>query len=157
MALAGPQGTVRYPIRAPNEHSPRTEIMEKSLALFFYCYQSVVHLQSSLSPSLHSPQLSVFFFFSFRVLFTLHPSTAAPLRPSYPASCFPHLFPRGRVICWVQKEGGGWLYPSKPPYYLPRFFSSVLSVSLFSPLCSQSSVSALHKNGATKARETGAE
>lgn len=108
MALAGPQGTVRYPIRAPDEHSPRTEIMEKSLALFFYCYQSVVHLQSSLSLSLHSPQLSVFFFLSFRVLFTLHPSTAAPsvrltLRPVFPP------LPRGSVICGTQKEGGGGL------------------------------------------------
>lgn len=75
MVLPGPQGTVQYPIRAPNEHSLHTEIMEKSLALFFYCYQSVVHLQSSPSLSLHSPQLSVF---SFCVLFTPYLSTTAP-------------------------------------------------------------------------------
>lgn len=75
MVLPGPQGTVQCPIRAPNEHSLHTEIMEKSLALFFYCYQSVVHLQSSLSLSLHSPQLSVSSFVSFL------PSICPPLPP----------------------------------------------------------------------------
>jgi len=44
MALLGPQGKAQYPIGAPNEHSLHIKIMEKSLALFFYCYQSVVHL-----------------------------------------------------------------------------------------------------------------
>lgn len=125
MALAGPQGTVRYPIRAPNEHSPRTEIMDKSLALFFYCYQSVVHLQSSPSLSLHSPQLSVFF--PPPVLFTLHPSTAAPsvrltLRPVFPP------LPRGSVVCGAQREGRrrvSFIHQSPPtrcPGFSPLFY-----------------------------------
>lgn len=48
MGLPGPQGTVQYTVRAPNESTLHTMIMERALALFFYCYQSVMHLQSSI-------------------------------------------------------------------------------------------------------------
>lgn len=74
MALPGPQGTVQYPIRAPNEHALHTKIMEKSLALFFYCYQSVVHLASALSLTpVPSPLCSPFF-----CPFYFYVSTSAP-------------------------------------------------------------------------------
>lgn len=115
MVLPGPQGTVQYPIRAPNEHSLHTEIMEKSLALFFYCYQSVVHLQSSLSLSLHSPQLSVF---SLCVLFTLYLSTTAPSVDLTLCSVFP---PCGVESDLWDTRGGELALSIKAPSYLLWF------------------------------------
>lgn len=109
MALAGPQGAVRYPIRAPNEHSRRTEIMEKSLALFFYCYQSVVHLQSSLSLSLHSPQLSVFFSPSRSVSFLPSIRPPLPLLSVLPSVLFSHLCGAGVWFVERKRRGGGGL------------------------------------------------
>lgn len=87
MVLPGPQGTVQYPIRAPDEHSLHTKIMEKSLALFFYCYQSVVHLPSYLSLTLLLSAPSSLFFCPFYPL-SGHP---CPLCRSHPLSCFPTL------------------------------------------------------------------
>lgn len=85
MVLPGPQGTVQYPIGAPNEHTLHTKIMEKSLALFFYCYQSVVHLQSSLSltPLSRAPSSL------FSCPFYLYLSTSAAVSISPPVLFFP--------------------------------------------------------------------
>lgn len=81
MVLPGLQGTVQCPIGAPNEHTLHTKIMEKSLALFFYCYQSVVHLQSS--PSL-TPLSELF-----SCPFYLYLSTSASVSISPPVLFFP--------------------------------------------------------------------
>lgn len=149
MVLPGPQGTVQYPIRAPNEHSLHTKIMEKSLSLFFYCYQSVVHLQSSLSLTPLPPTLSSLFFCPFYPL-SVHP---CPLCRSHTLFCFPTL--QCGAICGIQgEEGFGFIHQS---FILSALVSPlVLAMSLFSLLCKQSSLSML-KNGAmaTTARAEG--
>lgn len=98
MVPPGPQGTVQYPIGAPNEHSLRTKIMEKSLALFFYCYQSVVHLQGSLSftpLSSQSPLFSRPFY-----LYLPTPTTTRTVDFTLP-SCFPPPW------CLILRDTGG--------------------------------------------------
>lgn len=134
MVLPGPQGTVQYPIGAPNEHLLHTKIMEKSLALFFYCYQGMVHLQSSLSLT---PLSSQFPLFPSVLPLSVHP---CPLCRSLPLSCFPTL-PCG---LWFVGYKGRRVYPSKL-HPICSGFSSVLSMSPFSLLCKQSLLSMLKK------------
>lgn len=126
MVLPGLQGTVQCPIGAPNEHTLHTKIMEKSLALFFYCYQSVVHLQSS--PSL-TPLSELRVLFS--CPFYLYLSTSASVSISPPVLFFP-------LVVWSLIYGiqgkDGQLYPSKPRPICSGF-TFVLSVSLLSLLC----------------------
>lgn len=132
MVLPCPRGTVQHPIGAPSEHALHTKIMEKSLALFFYCYQSVVHLQSSTSLApLSVPSLSVLF-----------DSICPPLTPPlWISPCILHLAV-WRLICEVEEEEEGQLYPLK---LHPFCFASVLSMSPFSLLWEQSSLSMLKK------------
>ncbi len=114
MMLLAPQGTVLYPIGAPNEHSLHTKIMEKSLALFFYCYQSVVHLQSSLSltplPLALSSLLSI--------PFTLYLSTPAP---SVDLTLCPVFPPCSVETDLWDTRGGGLALSIKAPSYLLWF------------------------------------
>lgn len=127
MVLPGLQGTVQCPIGAPNEHTLHTKIMEKSLALFFYCYQSVVHLQSSPSLTPLSRALSSLF----SCPFYLYLSTSASVSISPPVLFFP-------LVVWSLIYGiqgkDGQLYPSKPRPICSGF-TFVLSVSLLSLLC----------------------
>lgn len=138
MVLPGPQGTVQYPIGAPNEHSLHRKIMEKSLALFFYCYQSVVHLQSSLSLTpLPSAPSSLFFCPFYLYVSTPAHSVDLTLCPVFPPCCV------WSLICGIQGKEGQ-LYSSKL-HPICSGFPSVLSMSLFSLLCKQSSLSMLKK------------
>ncbi len=112
MVLPGPQGTVQYPIGAPNEHSLHTKIMEKSMALFFYCYQSVVHLQNSLPLTpLPSAPSSLFFCPFYLSLSTLAPSVNLTFTSVFPP----------RVVesdLWDTREGGLALSIKAPCYLL---------------------------------------
>lgn len=118
MVLPGLQGTVQCPIGAPNEHTLHTKIMEKSLALFFYCYQSVVHLQSS--PSL--TPLSELRVRSFPVLFTSICPRLPPCR-SHPLSSFSRLWCgvwftgyKGRMVSFIHQS------PVLSALVLPLFY-----------------------------------
>lgn len=114
MVLPGPQGTVQYPIGAPNEHALHTKIMEKSLALFFYCYQSVVHLQSALSLTPVPSALCSLFFCPFY----FYVSTPAPYVDLTLCPVFP---PCGEESdLWDTKEGQLAL-SIKAPFYLLWF------------------------------------
>ena len=137
MVLPGPQGTVQYPIRAPNEHSPRTKIMEKSLALFFYSYQSMVHLQSSLSAIPLPSALSSSLFLS------LLPSMRPPLPPLSISTCvlFSHLD-------LLDTGGGGLALSVKAPSYLLCFFSPLFYAWAYSAYCVCSHHWACLKSGA---------
>lgn len=111
MVLPGPRGTVQYPIRAPSEHSQLTKIMEKSVALFFCCYQSVVHSQGFLLLLALPSTLS--FLFSCPSCLPLPPlSISAPV-------LFSHLA-MWKLIRAIQKVEG-LLYPSKLHPYLLCF------------------------------------
>lgn len=126
----------------------RREIMDEFLGLIlFRCYQSVVHLQRSPSLSLHPHPDPTHTHFP-RVPFTLHPSKRLPA-PCVFAVLFSSMRPTRPGDCDLRNSKGGergWFYPSKPahpPHLLPGPVSPPLfcAMSLFSPLCSQPSVS----------------
>lgn len=118
MVLPGLQGTVQCPIGAPNEHTLHTKIMEKSLALFFYCYQSVVHLQSSpsLTPLSRAPSSL------FSCPFYLYLSTSASVSISPPVLFFPLVVwsliygYKGRMVSFIHQS------PVLSALVLPLFY-----------------------------------
>ncbi|MEQ2237145.1 hypothetical protein ILYODFUR_020176 [Ilyodon furcidens] len=115
-----PQGTMQYPMVAPDEHALHTKIMEKSLALFFYCYQSVVHLQSSLSLLLLS-----FHFLLFSALFT---SIWLPSPQSSPPPCWSNPLFFHRVVwfllCEIQQKGVKFIHQNSYLSLLIFFLSA---------------------------------
>lgn len=136
MALPGPQGTVQYSTRAPTERSLHTEIMEKSPSLFFYRYQSMVHLHRSMSLAPLGSQLPLFFPF--------YPQSPTPPPPSPSISSsvlLPHLAVWS-LVCGMQ---GGIGFSFSFSHAVRSGFDSVLSMSLFSLLCEEPLWSALRK------------
>lgn len=133
--LPWPAGYSAASFGAANGRALLTMIMDKSLPLFFYCYQSMVHLQSSLSFTLLSPHIPFF-----PCPFYLYLSTPAPLLIA-PTAFFTLLL----SVCFVRykEKGVSFIHQSSILSNLIFLSPSVIAKSLFGLLSQQSSLSML--------------